>query len=137
MWSSNIKVNFIVIFVSKHFSKVSIRRSIHRKAVQFHGWTRYQRYGCYNSTRDKRKSEHLVGHLVGHFSSFQAKTIIQGNTIKPTNCYLYHKQKTYQQERMKHCIFVIFIIKNTIKIWIKASSKDLHSTTPKKYIDTD
>ena len=77
--------------------------------------------------QEKKKFGSL--NLVRHFSSAWTKNIVCENMIKPTKCYNFHKEKTYQQERMKPCIYVKFAIKIQITIWIKTSTNQLNSTS--------
>ena len=75
--------------------------------------------------------------LARHPSSASTKTIVRENAIKRKKCYYYHKQQTYQQSRMRPCIFVIFAKekKKKITIWTKTSSKELHSTNSHDIVD--
>ena len=41
------------------------------------------------------------------------KTIVRGNTIKPTKCYLHHKQITEHQKEVKFSFSVNFAARNT------------------------
>ena len=75
--------------------------------------------------------------LVRHPSSVSTKTIVRENAIKRTKCYHYHKQKTYQQSRMRPCIFVIFATKKKkLQSGLKRHRKNCTQPTRDDIVDT-
>ena len=63
------------------------------------------------------------------FSCLDKKYRLREYDKTSVKCYNFHKEKTYQQERIKPCIFVKFAMKIQITIWIKTLSNELHSTS--------
>ena len=129
IWRSDYEINFIAIIASKHLNEDSIRRAIHRVLAQTHGLIS-QCYWCYNSTQKKEKKNTRQYEASKPFF-FRFDKSYRPREYDETNKVLQLSQTGNTPTGKNGNLYLYDICNKQIQItiWIKKSSKELHSTS--------